>query len=193
MSASRSRHDIFIPYPALEILVSRIPSWFYAPSRIPPRFCAPSRIPPNLCWTLKWRWINNGRSSAKFVCITLAHSTVFYQGLGGVLRDPGFGRNRARDSGIQKKPSRDSWILYWLWRGIFFFCSSWFVISTDINSVNSVYDLKIMSKTSLVGKNHWQTKSSWYLNIKREWMWIPIVYSLLFDVSVISVTTLVNH
>ena len=30
------------------------------------------------------------------------------QGLEGVLRDPGFGRNRARDSGIQKKPSRDS-------------------------------------------------------------------------------------
>ena len=30
------------------------------------------------------------------------------QGLGGVLRDPGFGRNRAHDSGIQKKPSRDS-------------------------------------------------------------------------------------
>ena len=30
------------------------------------------------------------------------------QGLEGVLRDPGFGRNRARDSGIQEKSSRDS-------------------------------------------------------------------------------------
>ena len=30
------------------------------------------------------------------------------QGLEGVLRGPGFGRNQARDSGIQKKPSRDS-------------------------------------------------------------------------------------
>ena len=30
------------------------------------------------------------------------------QGLEGVLRDPGFGRNRARDSGIQKKSSCDS-------------------------------------------------------------------------------------
>ena len=37
----------------------------------------------------------------------------------------------ARDSGIQRKSSRDSWILYRLWRGIFFICSPWFVISTD--------------------------------------------------------------
>ena len=27
------------------------------------------------------------------------------EGLEGVLRDPGFGRNRARDSGIQKNPA----------------------------------------------------------------------------------------
>ena len=33
---------------------------------------------------------------------------VFTQGLEGVLRNPGFGRNRARDSGIQEKSSRDS-------------------------------------------------------------------------------------
>ena len=37
-----------------------------------------------------------------------ASAHQFTQGLEGVLRDPGFGRNRARDSGIQKKPSRDS-------------------------------------------------------------------------------------
>ena len=30
------------------------------------------------------------------------------QGLEGVLRDPGFSRNRVRDSGIQNKSSRDS-------------------------------------------------------------------------------------
>ena len=35
-------------------------------------------------------------------------SVDFQQGLEGVLRDPGFGRNRARDSGIQEKSSRDS-------------------------------------------------------------------------------------
>ena len=30
------------------------------------------------------------------------------QGVEGVLRDPGFGRNRVRDSGIQKKSNSDS-------------------------------------------------------------------------------------
>ena len=32
---------------------------------------------------------------------------MLYQGLEGVLRDPGFSRNRVRDSGIQNKSSRD--------------------------------------------------------------------------------------
>ena len=33
---------------------------------------------------------------------------LLWQGLEGVLRDPGFSRNRVRDSGIQNKSSRDS-------------------------------------------------------------------------------------
>ena len=77
--------------------------------------------------------LNSGFCSMKRLGILLLPlDGMLVQGLEGVLRDPGFGRNRARDSGIQKKPSRDSWILYWLWRGIFFFCSPWFVISNDI-------------------------------------------------------------
>ena len=40
--------------------------------------------------------------------LAAATSIWLTQGLEGVLRDPGFGRNRARDSGIQKKSSRDS-------------------------------------------------------------------------------------
>ena len=40
--------------------------------------------------------------------ITKKKKVLLWQGLEGVLRDPGFSRNRVRDSGIQNKSSRDS-------------------------------------------------------------------------------------
>ena len=43
-----------------------------------------------------------------FLSTLVNHFPLLSQGLEGVLRDPGFGRNRARDSGIQRKSSRDS-------------------------------------------------------------------------------------
>ena len=43
-----------------------------------------------------------------FVSSTGKFKIGLNQGLEGVLRDPGIGRNRARDSGIQEKSSRDS-------------------------------------------------------------------------------------
>ena len=45
-------------------------------------------------------------------------SHALLQDLEGALCDPGFCRNRMRDSGIRNKSSRDSGTLYWLLCGV---------------------------------------------------------------------------